>query len=222
MSKFSNRLLLLLAILALAACQSGPEPALAPEAEAPQAQAAEADQTAASQPLPEPEPEPVDYYQLAYEQAVAALKGGDTELALELLLQVSVDAPDKPYVFTNLGLAYFKLQQLDLAEQAFRQALERNDEDAVAHNHLGILQRQKGEFEDARNRYLRAIDIDSDYARAYLNLGILFDIYLQDLNQALRHYRKYQALISEEDSQVAGWIVDIERRLNSGGANAQG
>lgn len=168
------------------------------------------------------EPEPVDFNQQFYEQAVTALKGGDTPLAVELLVQVSSDAPDKPFVFTNLGLAYFKLQKLDLAEQAFEQALERNADDAVAHNHLGILQRQKGRFEDARNRYQRAIEINRDYARAYLNLGILFDIYLQDLEQALQHYRKYQSLITEEDSQVAGWIVDIERRLKSGNAQSQG
>ena len=47
-----------------------------------------------------------------------------------------------------------------------------------------------------------------------MNLGILFDLYLQDLEQALAHYRRYQELMSEENEQVAGWIVDIERRLN--------
>ena len=95
--------------------------------------------------------------------------------------------------------------------------MERNDRDAVAHNHLGILERRKGEFEAALTWYRRAIEIDDAYARAHLNLGILYDIYLQDLEKALRQYQTYQALISEEDSQVAGWIVDIERRLKSAG-----
>ena len=211
---YSKRLAPVLIALLLAACASTPEPVPAPEPETTQVETAP--ETAAV------EPEPVDFNQQFYEEAVTALKDGDTPLAIELLVQVSSDAPDKPFVFTNLGLAYFKLQELDLAEQAFQQALERNADDAVAHNHLGILQRQKGQFEDARNRYQRAIEINRDYARAYLNLGILFDIYLQDLEQALEHYRKYQSLISEEDSQVAGWIVDIERRLKSGSAQSQG
>ena len=226
MSKFSKRILILLFVLAVGACASKPEPVPAPEPEpVPEAkiESIEPETTA-----PEAEAEapvvvaPIDYNQQFYEEAIAALKNGQTENAIDLLVQVSSDAPDKPFVFTNLGLAYYRLQKLDLAEQAFQQALEQNDDDAVAHNHLGILQRHKGQFEQARTRYERAIDINGEYARAYLNLGILFDIYLQDLEKALQHYRKYQSLISKEDSQVAGWIVDIERRIKSGGTQSQG
>ncbi len=213
MSIFNNITALLLVTLLLGACQSGPDKASLPKP------------VAATSPTVEgsaAEPGPADFNQQYYEQALAALKSGKTERALKLLVQISNDAPDKPYVFTNLGLAYFKLQQLDLAEQAFKQAIARSNKDAVAHNHLGILQRQKGQFNEARTHYQRAIAVDSDYASAHLNLGILFDIYLQDLKQALRHYQKYQALVSEEDTQVAGWIVDIQRRLKSTTTKSQG
>jgi tetratricopeptide (TPR) repeat protein len=203
----------MLTVLLLAACQSGPETAPDP---APVEEAAPVTETTAT------EPEPVDFYQQFYAEAIASLKHGDTEQALELLLQVSTDSPDKPYVFTNLGLAYFKLQKMDLAEQAFQEAISRNKKDAVAYNHLGILLRYKGQFEEARKRYQRAIAIDSEYAYAHLNLGILFDIYLQDLKMALQEYQKYQALIGEDDKQVAGWIVDIQRRLKLPTTKAQG
>ncbi|MDH3537646.1 MAG: tetratricopeptide repeat protein [Gammaproteobacteria bacterium] len=212
MSIFNNRTALPLALLLLAACQSVPEPAPGP---AP---------VIAPEPVVEqaPPPEPVDFNQQFYEEAISTLKSGNTGLALELLIQVSSDAPGKPFVFTNLGLAYFKLQQMDLAEKAFEEAIKRDDGDAVAHNHLGILKRQKGEFQEARTHYQRAIDANSSYALAYLNLGILFDIYLQDLEQALRHYQKYQSLIGNQNDQVATWIVDIERRLKPATAKSQG
>jgi len=213
MSTFNKKwLALLLATLLTAACQSGPERTSAPIPEV------------ESAPLLEPAatPEPEDFNQQVYAKAIASLKKGDTESALKLLQQLSSDAPGKPRVFTNLGLAYFKLQQLELAAEAFQEAVQRDGDDAVAHNHLGILQRRRGEFEAARQSYQRAIDIDSDYAPAYLNLGILFDIYFQNLAKALQHYHKYQALISDKDSQVAGWITDIERRLKSGGSSSQG
>lgn len=230
MSIFNSRTACLLLIALLAACQSGPGPQPTPEPvveAAPEPAPESAPETAVETAPAEaataaPEPEEVDFNQQFYQEAVASLKDGKTELALELLKQVSSDAPDKLYVFTNLGLAYFKLKQLDLAEQAFQEAIKRNDDDAVAHNHLGILHRQKGEFEAARKRYQRAIKIDSKYAPAYLNLGILFDIYLQDLKQALRHYQRYLALTSTENSQVSGWITDIERRLKSGASSSQG
>jgi tetratricopeptide (TPR) repeat protein len=198
----------MLTLLLLAACQSAPKTTPDPAPVVESASTSDASSTES-----EPEPEPVDFYQQFYTEAVASLKTGDTEQALELLLQVSTDAPDKPYVFTNLGLAYFKLQKMDLAEKAFQEAISRNNRDAVAYNHLGILLRYQGQFEEARKRYQRAIAIDSDYAYAHLNLGILFDIYLQDLKLALKQYQKYQALIGEEDKQVAGWITDIQRRL---------
>ena len=215
--RWPARLLALLLASLLAACGSVPEPAPAPAPEP-----APVVEQAAAEPEPVPEPEPVDFNQQFYAEAVSALKQGDTGAAIELLLQVSADAPDKPYVFTNLGLAYFKTDQLELAEKAFEQAIARNSRDAVAHNHLGILHRHKGQFEQARESYERAISIDRGYALAHLNLGILFDIYLQDLGQALRHYQQYQSLASEENSQVAGWIVDIERQLKAAPSGSQG
>jgi len=229
MSRFPE-IVLLATVLAMAGCSSLPEPAPIDEtAAAPQVKPAP-DETAAgapqdapasgaesqAEPAPAaPPPAPVDYNQQFYEQAVSALKQGDTELAIDLLQTVSRDAPDKPFVFTNLGLAHFQLQHYDLALTAFQQAVERDPRDAVAWNHLGILQRRQGQFDAARESYQRALDIDSNYALAHLNLGILFDIYLQQLEPALRHYQRYQALLGKENETVAGWIVDLERRLKS-------
>jgi tetratricopeptide (TPR) repeat protein len=224
MSIFNNRTILALTMLLLAACQSAPETSPAPEPTvepAPVTEAAGVDPEAESS-TTEPVPEPIDFNQLFYTEAVASLKNGNTDQALELLKQVSTDAPEKPYVFTNLGLAYFKMEKLDLAEQAFQEAINRNNKDSVAYTHLGILQRYKGQFEEARNQYQRAIRIDSDYALAHLNLGILFDLYLQDLKLALQHYQKYQALSTEEDARVGGWIADIQRRLKTTTSTAQG
>ena len=213
MLTFNSRTILILVMLLLAACQSAPETAKNP---APVTETAITEPEAGTEAsAAEPVPEPVDFYQQFYIEAVASLKNGDTEQALELLIQVSTDAPDKPYVFTNLGLAYFKLEKLDLAEEAFQEAIIRNNRDSVAYTHLGILQRYKGQFEEARNQYQQAISIDSDYALAHLNLGILFELYLQDLKLALQHYQRYQALVDKENSQVAGWITDIQRRLKS-------
>lgn len=207
MSKSSSQIITLTAVLLLAACQGGaPKPAPQPVAEAAPQPATEA--------APSPEPVQVDFNQQLYDRALAELKKDDTEEALALLTQLSQDAPDKPRLFTNLGLAYFRLQQPERAEQAFVQAIARNPEDAVAHNHLGILQRRKGQFEEALTHYQRAIEIDDEYARAHLNLGILFDLYLQNLEKALQQYQQYRSLASEENALVEGWIVDIERRLN--------
>ena len=206
----------LLTVAMLAGCQAAPQPAPAPQVESAPAQASAEAQTVA------PPPQPIDYNQQFYEQALAALKAGDSEAALALLTALSEDAPDKPRLFTNLGLAYLHQQQFELAEQAFLQAIEHDPEDAVAHNHLGILQRRQGHFQEALAQYQRAIEIDSGYARAHLNLGILFDLYLQDLEKALQQYQTYRSLTAGENNRVDGWIVDIERRLKSADSKSQG
>jgi tetratricopeptide (TPR) repeat protein len=224
MSKFSNTLLTLVLLALLTGCQavldSIPKPG--PVAQQPQRQPVSPQPQQQPQQTVQPQVEAVDFNQLSYEEAIAALKAGNTYLAIELLEKVSREAPWKQYVFTNLGLAFFKLEKFDLAEESFKQAVTQNSRDAVAHNHLGILQRRKGQFEDARKRYQQAIDIDQEYAPAHLNLGILFDMYLQDLEKALQQYEIYQSLTREQDSQVAGWIVDIQRRIKSSSTKSQG
>ena len=229
MSTYSSHItvLLMAALMAvlISACQSLPAeaPETLPESQGISEQlSADNSTTPAAEPVAEVEPEPIDLDQQDYEQAVAKLKNGASEEALVLLSRLSRDAPDKPNLFTNLGLAHFQLDQADLAEQAFQQAISRNSNDAVAHNHLGILKRRQGQFQDALTEYQRAIDIDAEYARAHLNLGILFDLYLQDLEKALQQYRTYLELSSELNTQVAGWIVDIERRLKSTTTQQQG
>ena len=225
MPKFNSYSVALIAALLLASCASDPKPELQPEPQAATVvetgktdttaavDAAAADSDAAAALEVQPQPEPIDVDQLAYTAAIAGLKSGATETALGELIRLSETAPDKPRLFTNLGLAHFQLQQFELAEQAFRRAIDYDSDDAVAHNHIGILQRRKGEFQNALKAYQKAIEIDEKYAHAHLNLGILFDLYLQDLEKALQQYRRYQELTSDENAQVAGWIVDIERRL---------
>lgn len=173
--------------------------------------------------VPEPVPteipvvEPVvDQNLLDYQIAIEQLKLDNVKSATQALEKLSNKAPDLDYIYTNLGLAYFKQEIYQQAEAAFERAISQNKNDAVAYNHLGIIIRMRGEFVKARQNYEKAISINDKYAPAHLNLGILFDIYLQDLKPALAQYQKFQSLTNNEDKTVAGWIVDIKRRLKSG------
>ena len=191
----------------ISACQSTPPPS--PTLEVVSEVSPEPTEVIVVEPL-------VDQNQLDYQVAIEQLKVGEIRAASQALETLINKAPELEYVFTNLGLAYFKQENYQQAEAAFERAISQNKTDAVAYNHLGIIIRLRGDFEKARKNYEKAISIDDEYAPAHLNLGILFDIYLQDLKQALARYQKFQALTNNEDKTVAGWIVDIERRLKSG------
>jgi len=208
MLTFRNRIaIVLLLVLALGACQSLPP---APELAQPPAPA---EQTPVDT---EVIASVIDPDQESYEAAIAALKQNMIAEAIQQLEPLSIKSPNLKYIFTNLGLAYFKQQNHEKAQQAFQQAINQDDQDAVAYNHFGVTLRIQGEFDKASRAYQTAININSKYAQAHLNLGILYDIYLQDLKLALDQYQKYQTLTNSENKSVAKWIVDIERRLKAG------
>ena len=57
----------------------------------------------------------------------------------------------------SLGWAYFKLNQLDLAEDNLRMAAEKLDDNPVVHDHLGDLYFRQGKFEQAIEHWQEAI-----------------------------------------------------------------
>ena len=160
-----------------------------------------------------PEAEVIDINQQTYEAGIVALKNSEVDFAIELLIQATTSAPELEFAFTNLGLAYFKLEDFKKSELAFQKAINANIYDSVAYNHIGIIKRMQGDFVNAKASYEKAVSINRDYADAYLNLGILYDIYLQDLNAALKQYEQYQSLTNSENKSVKGWITDIQRQL---------
>lgn len=196
-------------VLSLLACQVSPEPQPAPEPESVPKPVTEIERP---KPVPLSAQPPTDDNRFDYLAMLEQLKLGE-ESVIPKLEKLSLESPALEHIFTNLGLAYFKQEEYQKSQTAFERAISQNKDDAVAYNHLGILARMRGEFQKSREHYEQAIIIDGKYAAAHLNLGILFDIYIQDIEQALTQYRKYQALTNSENKTIAGWIVDIERRL---------
>ena len=94
-------------------------------------------------------------------------------------------------------------------------AVERNGNNAPAFNQLGIVYRKLGRFKEADDAYQRAVQIDPNYAIAYLNLGVLCDLYLQQPQRALEAYERYLALAGTPDEKVNGWVTELKKRLGS-------
>lgn len=217
MSKFSHnpKLLAYLVLLALlSACQTVPEttstqPELAPQVKT---------ETLPQQPV-EAKPEPD---QVLYQQAIKSAISGKNEVAIKQFRKLVQINPEYEKAYTNLGLALLQNQQQNEAKQAFLNAIKQDKSDAIAYNHLAIIQRNEGLFKPAMDNYTKAIDADPDYANAYLNLGILLDIYLQDLPRALEQYLMFQKLTDNKNDQVAKWVLDIKRRIDARNKKSNG
>lgn len=146
-----------------------------------------------------------------YQEASRRLEQDRLEAGIALLEQIVVQAPEVTAPHIDLGVAYGRLGDDEKAENSLREALRLAPDHPVALNEMGILYRRTGRFDAARASYERALRIHPGYHYAQRNLGVLCDLYLADLECALRQYESYVEIVS--DDEVAIWIADIRNRL---------
>ena len=146
-----------------------------------------------------------------YTDAISAMKSGKSKKAQKLLEKVVNQQPDFANAHVNLGIVLISNNLLNEAEKSLLYAIKIDSNNMQAFNQLGFIYRKKGDFSKAKKAYKNAIDINSDYAFAHLNLGILYDLYLYDLENAIEQYKIYLDL-SKEDKKVSKWIFELERR----------
>ncbi len=116
------------------------------------------------------------------------------------------------YAKAEVGAPQVDDARLADAEASFRQAAAAVPANPVADNELGIVERRLGKFSDAEAAYRMALEAQPDFAPAHLNLGVLYDLYLDQPQQALEQYERYIA-IAGDDKQVAGWVAELRKRV---------
>lgn len=162
----------------------------------------------------------VSEYSRSAEPARQLMLDGHMQEAIPVLQALSLEYPDLAAPYINLGIAYRNNGEADLARQAIDAAFEHSPENAPARHQSAILYREAGDFAAAEEDYLRAIEIEPDYALAYRNLGILYDLYMQRPDKALPYYQRYLQLEPEQSQEVSLWVADIELRLSATQARA--
>lgn len=146
-------------------------------------------------------------------KATEALRAGRLTEAEGLLLQITDEQPELAGPWINLAEVFIAQGREDAARLALDKAIEANPANCAARTELGVMLRREGNFSGAESHYRACLEAAPDYRDAYLNLGILYELYLGRLEDALAAYRRYQLLASEPDRRVAGWVMDLERRL---------
>ncbi len=238
MNSWLNQFASLGAMALLAGCQGAPVKA-PPRAAAPVAAAGAASApSAASQTPPAPAgasgsaqptaggaaaPEQVDIPFRAAQQYSLALQlmksGRSTDAEFEFK-QIIAAYPQFAGPQLNLGLMYLHDSRLTDAEAAFKAALTLTPSNPIAGDELGIVERRLGKFSDAEAAYLRAITAEPNYAPAHLNLGVLYDLYMAEPQKALEQFERYIE-IAGENKQVAGWLVELRKRVGAPAAAAK-
>jgi Flp pilus assembly protein TadD len=149
-----------------------------------------------------------------YEQALTAMASGDFMEAQLRFQEFVLQFPDYPGAHVNLAIIHSGNGDDQAAENSITDALMLNPQHPAALNQLGMLLRRQGKFPEAEAAYSKAVTAEPDYALAHYNLGVLNELYMQDLDIALQHYERYQAL-DGSDEQVEKWIADLKRRIST-------
>lgn len=143
--------------------------------------------------------------------AVQLLQAQQYQQAIELLGKVINESRNAVAPYINIAIAYGKIGKLELAEENLKKALELKPTHPVASNEYAMLYRKSGRFQEARQLYERTLEKYPEFYPMRKNLGILCDLYLNDLECALEQYEIYKAAMPD-DKNIELWIADLKIR----------
>ncbi len=97
---------------------------------------------------------------------------GDLEGARAWLDRVRGQSVRSPNFHILVGQIHLRQREWKAAADAFRQALDIDDDSAEAHDGLGVALRESGRLEDAVYEHMRAASLQHHRAQTHVNLGI--------------------------------------------------
>lgn len=138
--------------------------------------------------------------------ALGYLSAGDQKLALDELL--SIYEKDKTQTATGmvLTLVYYKLGQLDKALKLAEELIVREPDNVVFLNWVGSIAAANRQFEQARQYFERAVELDSNFIVAQINLGKL--LLAQDRPEDARAH--YLSILEQHPDHIAT-LIELAR-----------
>jgi tetratricopeptide (TPR) repeat protein len=157
-----------------------------------------------------------DQLQSQYQAGVDAMKNGEHSKAQRIFREFIRNNPKLAGAYTNLALIHFEKEENERSLKLVARAIELNSQQPQAFNLRAQLLIKKGKINQAKEDYLSAIQLKPDYANAQYNLALLYDIYLQELAFAIKHYEIYLSLINYPDEPTQEWVDQLKRTLANG------
>jgi Tfp pilus assembly protein PilF len=151
--------------------------------------------------------------QNSYQDALEAIKSDNPEKAIQPLAKITHNHSEHLGAWINLANAYIKVARIEDAEKSVSQAKGINPKITEIHNLQGLIYVHKGDYANAEKSYLQAIQLKEAYPAAHYNLGLLYDMYYQDMDRAVIQYDRYLELSNGADKKTIGWVTELKQKI---------
>lgn len=151
-----------------------------------------------------------------YTQAMASFENGELNEAKEHFEKVYKIEKNYKDASKKLGLIYLKSDLFDQAEKLFRELIEENETDAIAHSNLGRALYEQKKLQESLESYLKAIILDSSRAARFMSTAEVYRA-LKDNLKAEEMYKKAISL----DSQNVNFLLTFADFQHELGKNSQ-
>lgn len=138
-------------------------------------------------------------------RAMIQLKEGHLDLAGKDIESAFAKGPAGPESLHLLGILNLQRGKLSAAEESFRNIIGKYPGYSEGYLNLGLTLRRQGRFKEAAVVYSEGIAATGD-PDLYLNIGVLYELYLGKPERALDNYRKFIELEGAESLRINGWI----------------
>jgi tetratricopeptide (TPR) repeat protein len=110
-------------------------------------------------------------------------------------------------IFLKLGICYFKLNAIDDAERAFKEALAEDSNMWEAYLNLGLIYKRKGEFEKAEEMYKKALSFGKRPQILY-NLANLYETMSSYYQMSTQKFLEYLRLAKNYLKEYSEFVQD--------------
>ena len=148
-----------------------------------------------------------------YRKGVDFLGQQKFELAESAFGEAQRIAPQLALPHYGLGLVYLRQNRAKDAIGAFTKAAALKPAFSQAYLGLGLAYRQAGDLRGAEKAYLAGIKYDGRQPDLHYNLGILYEVYLGQPEEALKQYQVYLSLAQKNaDERVKTWVSLLQKK----------
>ena len=134
-----------------------------------------------------------DLVEVRFNLGCLCLEQGLLEQAKVNLTTYTLRQPKVAAGWVRLGEAQFRMHELGAAEKSFGEALRLGGRNPEVLNTLGLIQVQRRRATDAVQYFQAALQMQTNYAPAMLNLAIVYHRYLANYPLAIEKYESYLA-----------------------------